>query len=81
MVSPFAPHLGEECWRLLREDGHTDAGSSGSGGAGDTQGVTYVPWVKWKEELCVSDTVTMGVQVSGRFPPTFSVGSLNFCVV
>lgn len=49
MVSPFAPHLGEECWDLL---------GNNKGG-----GVAFAPWVEWKEELCVSDTVTLGVQV------------------
>lgn len=50
MVSPFAPHLGEECWDLL--------------GNNKGDGVTFVPWIQWKEELCVSDTVTLGVQVT-----------------
>jgi len=50
MVSPFAPHLGEECWRLL---GHKDS-------------VTFQPWVEYDEELCVDNTVKMGVQVNGK---------------
>lgn len=50
MVSPFAPHLGEECWNLL---GH------------DTT-LAYVPWIQFDEALCVDDTVTMGVQVNGK---------------
>lgn len=36
-------------------------GSKPGPGAGG--GVTYLPWVEWKEELCVSDTVALGVQV------------------
>ena len=52
MVAPFAPHLGEECWKLL---GNNNGG----------EGITYAPWVEWREELCVSDTVTLGVQVRG----------------
>lgn len=54
MVAPFAPHLGEECWKLMGSKG-------GTGGS-----VTYVPWVEWKEELCISDTVALGVQVNGK---------------
>merc|ERR1719171_1348794 len=50
MVSPFAPHLGEECWRIL---GHNDS-------------LAYHPWVKYEETLCVDDEVTMGVQVNGK---------------
>ncbi|CAN0308483.1 unnamed protein product, partial [Hapterophycus canaliculatus] len=49
MVSPFAPHLGEECWDLL--------------GKNKGDGVAFAPWITWKEELCVSDSVTLGVQV------------------
>eukprot|EP00904_Undaria_pinnatifida_P004189 jgi/Undpi1/13771/HiC_scaffold_9.g03422.m1 len=52
MVSPFAPHLGEECWNLL--------------GNNKGDGVTLAPWVQWKEELCASESVTLGVQVNGK---------------
>lgn len=50
MVSPFAPHLGEECWSLL---GHTES-------------LAYHPWVEHDENLCVDNTVKMGVQVNGK---------------
>lgn len=50
MVSPFAPHLGEECWSLL--------GNEGS--------LAYHPWVEYDEELCIDDSITMGVQVNGK---------------
>jgi len=50
MVSPFAPHLGEECWSIL----------------GNTESLAYHPWVEYDEDLCVDDTVTMGVQVNGK---------------
>jgi leucyl-tRNA synthetase len=50
MVSPFAPHLGEECWNLL---GHTES-------------LAYHPWVEYDEALCVDNTVKMGVQVNGK---------------
>jgi leucyl-tRNA synthetase len=50
MVSPFAPHLGEECWSLL---GHTES-------------LAYHPWVEWDESLCVDNTVKIGVQVNGK---------------
>ncbi|CAM9504556.1 unnamed protein product [Discosporangium mesarthrocarpum] len=53
MVSPFAPHLAEECWRLL-----------GKGSTGLE--LAYEPWVEWDEALCESSTVTMGVQVNGK---------------
>jgi leucyl-tRNA synthetase len=50
MVSPFAPHLGEECWSLL---GHESS-------------LAYESWVEYSEELCVDNTITMGVQVNGK---------------
>jgi leucyl-tRNA synthetase len=50
MVSPFAPHLGEEAWRML---GHEET-------------LAFEPWVKWDESLCVDTTVKMGVQVNGK---------------
>jgi leucyl-tRNA synthetase len=50
MVSPFAPHLGEECWSLL----------------GNKDSLAYAPWVEYDEELCVDDTIAMGVQVNGK---------------
>lgn len=50
MVSPFAPHLGEECWSLL---GHQES-------------LAYHPWVEYNEELCVDNAVSIGVQVNGK---------------
>ena len=50
MISPFAPHLGEECWSIL----------------GNTESLAYHPWVEYDEQLCVDDTITMGVQVNGK---------------
>eukprot|EP00611_Tribonema_gayanum_P028724 TRINITY_DN7478_c0_g1_i1.p1 TRINITY_DN7478_c0_g1~~TRINITY_DN7478_c0_g1_i1.p1 ORF type:complete len:908 (+),score=365.54 TRINITY_DN7478_c0_g1_i1:398-2725(+) len=50
MLSPFAPHVGEECWSLLGHEGS----------------IAYAPWVAWDEALCVSNTARMGVQVNGK---------------
>jgi leucyl-tRNA synthetase len=50
LVSPFAPHLGEELWLRL---GH--AGS-----------LAYAAWPTHDEALTVDDTMTMGVQVNGK---------------
>lgn len=51
MVSPFAPHLGEECVNLL---------------SGESSSLAYHPWVEYDEALCVDNTITMGVQVNGK---------------
>jgi leucyl-tRNA synthetase len=50
MVSPFAPHLGEECWSILGHD----------------ESLAYHPWVEFDESLCIDNTITMGVQVNGK---------------
>jgi len=50
LTSPFAPHLGEECWSLL---GHTDS-------------LAYHPWPSFDEKLCIDSTVKIGVQVNGK---------------
>ncbi len=50
MVSPFAPHLGEECWELL---GHTGS-------------LAHHAWPVYDEALTVDNVVKLGVQVNGK---------------
>eukprot|EP00467_Chlorarachnion_reptans_P001047 CAMPEP_0114516212 /NCGR_PEP_ID=MMETSP0109-20121206/17207_1 /TAXON_ID=29199 /ORGANISM="Chlorarachnion reptans, Strain CCCM449" /LENGTH=902 /DNA_ID=CAMNT_0001696585 /DNA_START=260 /DNA_END=2968 /DNA_ORIENTATION=- len=50
MASPFAPHLGEECWEKL---GYPDS-------------LAYTSWPEYDEKLCVDSTVKIGVQVNGK---------------
>ena len=50
LLSPFAPHLGEELWRRL---GHSTS-------------LAHHPWPSWDEALCQEDVVEIGVQVNGR---------------
>lgn len=50
MTSPFAPHLGEECWEMI----------------GNTNTLAYHPWVEYEEALCIDDKVKIGVQVNGK---------------
>jgi leucyl-tRNA synthetase len=50
LISPFAPHLGEELWLLL---GHTVSLSS-------------APWPDYDDALCHDDVVEMAVQVNGK---------------
>jgi leucyl-tRNA synthetase len=57
MVSPFAPHLGEECWSMLRERENDDDTSTT---------LAYHPWVVYDEQLCVDNEMTMGVQINGK---------------
>jgi leucyl-tRNA synthetase len=50
MVSPFAPHVGEELWQRLGHDG----------------GITYVPFPVADPALLVDETVEYPVQVNGK---------------
>jgi leucyl-tRNA synthetase len=50
IVSPFAPHLGEELWRKL----------------GHPASLAYEPWPSYDEALCVEEEVELPVQVNGK---------------
>jgi leucyl-tRNA synthetase len=50
IVSPFAPHLGEELWQRL----------------GATKSLAYEPWPVFDPALVKDDVVEIGVQVNGK---------------
>ena len=50
LLSPFAPHLGEEVWSMR----------------GASQSLAYEAWPLYDEALCVEDTVKMAVTVNGK---------------
>jgi leucyl-tRNA synthetase len=50
LVSPFAPHLGEEVWQQL----------------GGEKSLAYEPWPSFDPLLVKDDVVEIGVQVNGR---------------
>jgi leucyl-tRNA synthetase len=50
LISPFAPHLGEELWRLT----------------GHARSLADEPWPAWDEALCVDEVIEMPVQVNGK---------------
>ena len=52
LLSPFAPHLAEECWMQL--------------GFANDKGITYEPWPRFEEELCVDTTAVIAVQINGK---------------
>ena len=53
ILSPFAPHLGEELWQRL-----------GAGPAGGS--LAYVPWPEFDPALVKDDVVEIGVQINGK---------------
>jgi len=50
LVSPFAPHLGEEMWEKL----------------GNTDSIAHATWPTFDEALTIESTVTLGIQVNGK---------------
>jgi leucyl-tRNA synthetase len=57
LVSPFAPHLGEELWRRL---GHPES-------------LAYAPWPSFDPALVKEDVVEIGVQVNGKLRGTITL--------
>lgn len=57
MLSPFAPHFGEELWQRL--------------GASDS--LAYHPWPKFDPKWVVEDKVTVSVQINGKARGTIEV--------
>ena len=57
LLSPFAPHLGEELWRKL----------------GEKDTLAYEDWPKYDPELAKKDIVTIAIQVNGKLRDTIDV--------
>lgn len=57
LISPFAPHVGEELWEM----------------AGNKQSLATASWPKFDPELAKDDLVTMAVQVNGKTRATLDV--------
>jgi len=57
VLSPFAPHLGEELWRRL---GHRET-------------LAYERWPAWDPALVLEDTVTIAVQINGKLRATLEL--------
>lgn len=57
LLSPFAPHVGEELWELL----------------GNTDTLAYHPWPKHNENLAKLDVIKIAVQVNGKMRETIEV--------
>jgi leucyl-tRNA synthetase len=61
LLSPFAPHLGEELWSRLRDAGQPETS------------LAYAPWPEFDPALVRDDIVAIGVQVNGKHRGTISV--------
>ena len=57
ILSPFAPHLGEELWRRL---GHPES-------------LAYQPWPAWDPARVTEATITLAVQVNGKLRATLEL--------
>ncbi|HEY8086995.1 MAG TPA: leucine--tRNA ligase [Polyangiaceae bacterium] len=57
LLSPFAPHLGEELWKRL----------------GNATSLVYAPWPEFDPALVKDDVVEIGVQVNGKLRGTITL--------
>jgi leucyl-tRNA synthetase len=57
LLSPFAPHIGEELWSRL----------------GSTASLAYEPWPVFDPALIRDDTIEIGVQVNGKLRGTVTL--------
>ena len=68
LIAPFAPHMAEELWEMLRE------GEQGS--------VCDAAWPTWNEAYLVENTIKLGVQFNGkiRFEMQFPADADNAAI-
>jgi leucyl-tRNA synthetase len=59
LLSPFAPHIAEELWRIL----------------GNQQNLAYEPWPAVDERFTVDDTIEVPVQVNGKLRSVIRVAA------
>ncbi len=57
LLSPYAPHLCEELWQRLGEEGL----------------IAHAEWPTYDEALCIDDTITVVVQINGKKRDELSV--------
>lgn len=57
LVAPFAPHMADELWQQLGQDGT----------------VQHDSWPTWDERYLMSDTITLAVQVNGKLRATLTL--------
>lgn len=67
IVSPFAPHIGEELWQKLSAKGLAERKCAEAS-------LAYEPWPEHDDSLIVAATVTMAVQVNGKARGVVAVG-------
>jgi leucyl-tRNA synthetase len=60
LLSPFAPHLGEEIWQ---------------GPLGQTSSIAYAPWPEFDPVLVKDASIEIGVQVNGRLRGTITLAT------
>ena len=59
LVAPFAPHMADELWQQLGQDGTIQRDS----------------WPTWDEQYLSADTITIAVQVNGKLRATLTLAA------
>lgn len=59
LVAPFAPHMADELWQQLGQDGTVQRDS----------------WPTWDEQYLSTDTITIAVQVNGKLRATLTLAA------
>lgn len=59
MLSPFAPHMGEELWQAL----------------GHEKTLAYEPWPTYDPELCKADEIEVAVQINNKVKAKLTVAA------
>jgi leucyl-tRNA synthetase len=77
LVSPFAPHLGEELWERLRKNAAapppTLTRSASPTSRRPDASLAYEPWPEFDPALVHDEVVEIGVQVNGKLRGTIRI--------
>jgi leucyl-tRNA synthetase len=69
IVSPFAPHFGEELWQRIHRAG------PGQGTPKTVESIAYEPWPDFDPALVRDEVVEIGVQVNGKLRGTITIAA------
>lgn len=66
LLSPFAPHLAEECWELMKYKGQNTKDKIFE------HSIYYAPWPEYNLALTIDDEVQIAIQINGKLRGTYA---------